>query len=60
MKAYPSVASFQNGSSESIDVRKFYQGCGHVVHNGSLYYHIAGTSSIGRSADPPGPSSSFR
>lgn len=51
MKEYQSIASFQNGSSESIDVRKFYQGCGHTVHNGSLYYHIAGTSSIARSAD---------
>ncbi|TWW67816.1 Gliomedin [Takifugu flavidus] len=48
VKEYQSVASFQNGSSEAVDVRKFYQGCGHTVHNGSLYYHIAGTSSIGR------------
>lgn len=51
MKEYQSIASFQNGTGEAVDVRKFYQGCGHTVHNGSLYYHIAGTSSIGRSAD---------
>uniref|UniRef100_UPI0037E97334 gliomedin n=1 Tax=Semicossyphus pulcher TaxID=241346 RepID=UPI0037E97334 len=48
VKEYKSIASFQNNSSEVVDVRKFYQGCGHTVHNGSFYYHIAGTSSIGR------------
>ncbi|CAL8352145.1 unnamed protein product [Merluccius merluccius] len=48
IKEYKSSGSFQNHSSEVVDVKKFYQGCGHTVHNGSLYYHIAGTSSIGR------------
>lgn len=48
VKEYKSIASFQNGSSDIVDVRKFYQGCGHTVHNGSLYFHIAGTSSIAR------------
>lgn len=48
MKEYKSIASFQNSSSNVVDVRKFYQGCGHAVHNGSFYYHIAGTSSIAR------------
>ncbi|XP_036950360.1 gliomedin isoform X2 [Acanthopagrus latus] len=48
VKQYKSIASFQNSSSDIVDVRKFYQGCGHTVHNGSFYYHIAGTSSIGR------------
>uniref|UniRef100_A0A096MAX2 Gliomedin n=1 Tax=Poecilia formosa TaxID=48698 RepID=A0A096MAX2_POEFO len=48
VKEYQSMAAFQNGSSETVDVRKFYQGCGHTVHNGSLYYHIAGTSTIAR------------
>uniref|UniRef100_A0A3Q3XHK5 Olfactomedin-like domain-containing protein n=1 Tax=Mola mola TaxID=94237 RepID=A0A3Q3XHK5_MOLML len=47
VKEYQSIASFQN-VSDTVDVRKFYQGCGHTVHNGSLYYHIAGTSSIAR------------
>uniref|UniRef100_A0A3B4ZU10 Gliomedin n=1 Tax=Stegastes partitus TaxID=144197 RepID=A0A3B4ZU10_9TELE len=32
----------------SGNILLFYQGCGHTVHNGSLYYHIAGTSSIAR------------
>ncbi|KAM7424440.1 hypothetical protein PAMA_000675 [Pampus argenteus] len=44
----PGIASFQNNNSDIVDVRKFYQGCGHTVHNGSFYYHIAGTSSIAR------------
>ncbi|KAM7015038.1 gliomedin [Tautogolabrus adspersus] len=48
VKEYQSIASFQNSSSNVVDLRKFYQGCGHTVHNGSFYYHIAGTSSIGR------------
>uniref|UniRef100_A0A3Q3EQ24 Gliomedin n=1 Tax=Labrus bergylta TaxID=56723 RepID=A0A3Q3EQ24_9LABR len=48
VKEYQSIGSFQNGSSNVVDLRKFYQGCGHTVHNGSFYYHIAGTSSIGR------------
>ncbi|XP_029001211.1 gliomedin [Betta splendens] len=48
LRHYQSIASLKNNSSEMVDVRKFYQGCGHTVHNGSFYYHIAGTSSIGR------------
>ncbi|KAE8297508.1 Gliomedin Cancer-related gene liver 2 protein [Larimichthys crocea] len=48
VKAYNSIGSFQNGSSDMVDVRKFYQGCGHTVHNGSFYYHIAGTSNIAK------------
>ncbi|XP_062404053.1 gliomedin-like [Sardina pilchardus] len=31
-----------------LDLRRFYQGCGHVVHNGSLYFHIAGTYRVAR------------
>uniref|UniRef100_A0A672R5J8 Gliomedin n=1 Tax=Sinocyclocheilus grahami TaxID=75366 RepID=A0A672R5J8_SINGR len=48
IKEYNSIAAFQNSSSESIDVRKFFQGCGHAVHNGSIFYHIAGTSNIAK------------
>uniref|UniRef100_A0A8C7ZZG4 Gliomedin n=1 Tax=Oryzias sinensis TaxID=183150 RepID=A0A8C7ZZG4_9TELE len=48
VKEYKSLADFQANSSDTVDVRKFYQGCGHAVHNGSFYYHIAGTPSIGR------------
>ncbi|KAG9352220.1 hypothetical protein JZ751_020633 [Albula glossodonta] len=48
MKEYENVDAFQNGSSKYIDVRKYFQGCGHIVHNGSIYYHIAGYSTIGK------------
>ncbi|XP_041734561.2 gliomedin isoform X2 [Coregonus clupeaformis] len=46
LKEYRSIASFPNSSSKSIDMRKFYQGCGHVIYNGSVYYHNAGTSKV--------------
>uniref|UniRef100_A0A3Q2XL36 Gliomedin n=1 Tax=Hippocampus comes TaxID=109280 RepID=A0A3Q2XL36_HIPCM len=36
------------GITDIVNVRKFYQGCGHTVHGGSFYYQIAGTSSIAR------------
>lgn len=48
VKEYQSIESFQNGSNKIVDVRKFYHGCGHVVHNGSFYYHIAGTSQLAK------------
>lgn len=48
VKEYKSISSFQNGTFTVVDVRKFFQGCGHTVHNGSLYYHIAGTPTIAR------------
>ncbi|XP_077104340.1 gliomedin [Siphateles boraxobius] len=48
IKQYNSIAAIQNSSSESIDVRKFFQGCGHTVHDGSIFYHIAGTYNIAK------------
>lgn len=48
VKQYQSLGSFQNGSFSVVDVKKFFQGCGHMVHNGSLYYHVAGTPTIAR------------
>uniref|UniRef100_A0A672GIX8 Gliomedin n=1 Tax=Salarias fasciatus TaxID=181472 RepID=A0A672GIX8_SALFA len=48
VKEYKSIASFQSNSSDVVDVIKFYQGCGHIVHDGCFYYHIAGSSSIAR------------
>ncbi|TNN31710.1 Gliomedin [Liparis tanakae] len=47
VKEYASASSSPL-SSVSVDVGRFFQGCGHAVHNGSLYFHIAGSSSIGR------------
>ncbi|XP_077375522.1 gliomedin isoform X1 [Festucalex cinctus] len=48
LREYQSVAALQHNSSDVVNVPKFYQGCGHTVHNGSFYYQIAGTSSIAR------------
>ncbi|XP_023669738.2 gliomedin isoform X1 [Paramormyrops kingsleyae] len=48
VKEYKNMESFQNGSANSIDVKKFFQGCGHTVHNGSFYYHIAGTFKVAK------------
>ncbi|XP_057684769.1 gliomedin [Corythoichthys intestinalis] len=48
LREYQSIASFQHNSCDTVNVRKFYQGCGHTVHNGSFYYQIAGTSSIAK------------
>ncbi|XP_041967012.1 gliomedin-like isoform X1 [Alosa sapidissima] len=43
LEEYESMEHFSRRiHSRVFDVRKFYQGCGHVVHNGSLYFHIAG------------------
>ncbi|XP_029952619.1 flocculation protein FLO11-like isoform X2 [Salarias fasciatus] len=41
-----SILSFQNVSQKTIDVRMFYQGCGHVVYEGSFYFHNAGTNRL--------------
>ncbi|XP_047677960.1 gliomedin isoform X2 [Tachysurus fulvidraco] len=48
IKEYSSIAAWQNNSGKSIDVKKFFQGCGHLVHNNSFYYNIAGTYIISK------------
>ncbi|KAJ8417059.1 hypothetical protein AAFF_G00282860 [Aldrovandia affinis] len=48
VKEYRSIAAFQNNTSDTINVRRFFFGCGHIVHNGSIYYHIAGTFEIAK------------
>ncbi|XP_006810421.2 gliomedin-like [Neolamprologus brichardi] len=48
LKEYKSISFFQKNSSDTIDVIKYYQGCGHIVHNGFFYYHAAGTPSIAK------------
>ncbi|CAL1603542.1 unnamed protein product [Knipowitschia caucasica] len=48
VKEYKSLGAFQNDTYSIVDVRKFFQGCGHMVHNGSMYFHIAGTPTIAK------------
>lgn len=40
------ASSFHNKSHQTVDLRKFYQGCGHVVYQGSLYFHNGGTNRL--------------
>ncbi|XP_034144047.1 gliomedin [Esox lucius] len=46
VQEYKSFASFPDSSSRTIDIRKFHQGCGHVVYHGNMYFHNAGTSRV--------------
>nr|XP_023672950.1 gliomedin-like [Paramormyrops kingsleyae] len=48
VKEYKSIAALQNNTSNPVDLKKYFQGCGHVLHNGSIYYHVAGTSKIAK------------
>uniref|UniRef100_A0AAQ6IS87 Olfactomedin-like domain-containing protein n=1 Tax=Anabas testudineus TaxID=64144 RepID=A0AAQ6IS87_ANATE len=43
---YRNHSAFQSRSSSTIDVGKYYQGCGHVVYNKSFYFHKAGTNRL--------------
>ncbi|XP_039989638.1 gliomedin-like isoform X2 [Xiphias gladius] len=46
---YENISAFQssgNKQTKTIDVKRFYQGCGHVVYKGSFYYHNAGTNKL--------------
>ncbi|KAG7281028.1 hypothetical protein CRUP_016660, partial [Coryphaenoides rupestris] len=41
---FPNISSVH--SAKATDLQKFYQGCGHVVYNGSLFFHNAGTNKL--------------
>ncbi|XP_040893955.1 uncharacterized protein LOC121181842 isoform X1 [Toxotes jaculatrix] len=43
---YENVSAFQSNSDKTIDIRRFYQGCGHVIYKGSFYFHNAGTNKL--------------
>lgn len=46
LEEHQNASSFQNKSHQTVDIRKFYQGCGHVVYKGSLYFHNGGTNTL--------------
>ncbi|XP_075998272.1 uncharacterized protein LOC142991951 isoform X2 [Genypterus blacodes] len=46
MVEYRSIAEFPDTSNKVIDIRRFFQGCGHIVYNGFLYFHNAGTNRL--------------
>uniref|UniRef100_A0AAQ4REV0 Olfactomedin-like domain-containing protein n=1 Tax=Gasterosteus aculeatus aculeatus TaxID=481459 RepID=A0AAQ4REV0_GASAC len=39
-------STLHNGSDKMIDLRRFFQGCGHVVYKQSFYFHIAGRNRL--------------
>ncbi|XP_078113280.1 uncharacterized protein LOC144522230 [Sander vitreus] len=40
------ISALQDSSNKNIDVRWFFQGCGHVVYKQSFYFHKAGTNRL--------------
>ncbi|XP_039664643.1 gliomedin-like isoform X5 [Perca fluviatilis] len=40
------ISALQDSSNKNIDVRRFFQGCGHVVYKQSFYFHNAGTNRL--------------
>ncbi|KAM4572863.1 uncharacterized protein PAE49_007891 isoform 2-T2 [Odontesthes bonariensis] len=42
---FGNILAFE-GTNKSINVLSFYQGCGHVVYQGSFYFHKGGTNSL--------------
>ncbi|XP_034540968.1 serine-rich adhesin for platelets-like [Notolabrus celidotus] len=43
---YRDVSTFPKTSDRNIDLKKFYQGCGHVVYKRKFYFHNAGTNRL--------------
>ncbi|KAM9855008.1 uncharacterized protein ACBR49_003547 isoform 2-T2 [Aulostomus maculatus] len=43
---YRNISLFHNGDGKPIDIKRFYQGCGHVVYKGFFYFHNAGTNRL--------------
>ncbi|KAM7003015.1 gliomedin-like [Tautogolabrus adspersus] len=40
------VSTFQSEGDRTIDMRWFYQGCGHVIYKKSFYFHNAGANRL--------------
>uniref|UniRef100_A0A8C2ZZY1 Olfactomedin-like domain-containing protein n=1 Tax=Cyclopterus lumpus TaxID=8103 RepID=A0A8C2ZZY1_CYCLU len=40
------ISTLHDTSSKMIDVRRYFQGCGHVVYKRSFYFHNAGTNRL--------------
>ncbi|KAI3370675.1 hypothetical protein L3Q82_007237 [Scortum barcoo] len=43
---YGDISTFQNASNKVVDVKLFFQGCGHVIYKQSFYFHKAGTNQL--------------
>ncbi|KAM6937272.1 gliomedin-like [Xenentodon cancila] len=42
---FNNISSFHT-NNKTIDVERFYQGCGHVVYKGSFYFHNGGSNRL--------------
>ncbi|XP_024137525.1 uncharacterized protein LOC112152282 isoform X2 [Oryzias melastigma] len=43
---FQNISSFHDADNRTIQVWKFYQGCGHVIYEGAFYYQIGGTNKL--------------
>ncbi|XP_067356067.1 uncharacterized protein [Channa argus] len=43
---YDNISLFHSRRNSTIDVGKYYQGCGHVVYNRTFYFHHGGTNRL--------------
>uniref|UniRef100_A0A667ZJI7 Olfactomedin-like domain-containing protein n=1 Tax=Myripristis murdjan TaxID=586833 RepID=A0A667ZJI7_9TELE len=43
---YQNAPLFLNTSKKITDIKMFYQGCGHIISNGSFYFHKAGSNQL--------------
>ncbi|XP_041853951.1 uncharacterized protein LOC121648078 isoform X2 [Melanotaenia boesemani] len=43
---FRNISATQDPIQQRIDIRRFYQGCGHVVYKGSFYFHNGGKNKL--------------
>lgn len=43
---YQNAPLFLNTSKKITDIKTFYQGCGHIISNGSFFFHKAGSNQL--------------
>lgn len=48
VKEFKDQPSLLNGSYTLVHLPYYFHGCGHAVHNNSLYYHKGGSNTIVR------------
>ncbi|XP_036004500.1 uncharacterized protein LOC105938562 isoform X2 [Fundulus heteroclitus] len=46
LQEFKNISLLSQNDHKDVDVRKFYQGCGHVVYKGSFYFHNGGTNTL--------------
>ncbi|KAM4554464.1 uncharacterized protein V3H82_018690 [Fundulus diaphanus] len=46
LQEFKNISVLSQTNHKVVDLRKFYQGCGHVVYKGSFYFHSGGTNTL--------------